>query len=45
MATEIEQVHITERTVLRKFEGDPEDGKLLETIEIEDGRIVKVTKE
>ena len=39
------KVQVKERTVLQKFEGDPETGKLVETVEIEDGKVINVKKE
>lgn len=45
MPKEASPVRVKEHTVLQKFEGDPEDGKLLETIEFEDGKVVSVKKE
>ena len=39
------RVEVKERTTLQKFEGDPDTGELVETVEIEDGKIISVKKE
>jgi len=39
------EIDVKEHIVLKKFEGDPEDGVLLETVIIEDGEIIEVIKE
>lgn len=40
MTNDAGKLRVTERVVLQKFEGDAADGKLIETVHIEDGRIV-----
>ena len=42
--SETTPVRIRERSVLKKYEGDIADGKLIEIVEIVDGRIVQTTR-
>lgn len=44
MPTEANPLKVREQITLHKYEGDPSDGKLIETVEMEDGRIVEVTR-
>lgn len=40
MTGEASQIKVKEHVVVQKFEGNPEDGRLVETITLEDGLIV-----
>ena len=44
MPQEASPLRVKERITLHKYEGDPSEGRLIETVEMEDGKIIGTTR-